>query len=68
MDYIQTDTPINPGNSGGPLISLKGELVGINAFRQIRDEGREVQEVNFAISGVSIRPFLSRASAQALTR
>jgi serine protease Do len=29
-DFIQTDAPINPGNSGGALISLKGELVGIN--------------------------------------
>jgi serine protease Do len=29
-DFIQTDAPINPGNSGGALISLKGELIGIN--------------------------------------
>jgi len=29
-DLIQTDTVINPGNSGGPLISLEGNLVGIN--------------------------------------
>ena len=29
-DLIQTDTVINPGNSGGPLISLAGNLVGIN--------------------------------------
>jgi serine protease Do len=29
-DFIQTDAPINPGNSGGALISLRGELVGIN--------------------------------------
>jgi serine protease Do len=28
--FIQTDAPINPGNSGGALISLKGELIGIN--------------------------------------
>jgi len=29
--FIQTDAPINPGNSGGALISLHGELVGINS-------------------------------------
>jgi Do/DeqQ family serine protease len=30
-DFIQTDASINPGNSGGALVSLKGELVGINS-------------------------------------
>jgi S1-C subfamily serine protease len=29
-DFIQTDAPINPGNSGGALVSLCGELVGVN--------------------------------------
>lgn len=29
--FIQTDAPINPGNSGGALISLRGELIGINS-------------------------------------
>ncbi len=30
QNFIQTDASINPGNSGGALVSLSGQLVGIN--------------------------------------
>jgi serine protease Do len=30
-DFLQIDAPINQGNSGGPLISVNGELIGINS-------------------------------------
>lgn len=29
-DFIQTDASINPGNSGGALLTIDGQLVGVN--------------------------------------
>ena len=44
-NFLQTDASINPGNSGGPLLSLKGEVVGVNTA--IRGNG--AQGIGFAI-------------------
>jgi len=52
-DLIQTDTVINPGNSGGPLISLDGQLVGINTavLRGGGGSGRpSIEGIGFAIN------------------
>lgn len=34
---IQTDVPLNPGNSGGPIVTEKGEIIGI-ASRKLRGD------------------------------
>jgi len=53
MLYIQTDTAINPGNSGGPLVSTKGEMVGLNTFISTQSGGSE--GIGFAIPGALVR-------------
>ena len=47
---VQTDTPLNPGNSGGPLLSLDGEIVGINTFGIIASEN-----LNFAVLETTVQ-------------
>ena len=57
---IQTDAAINPGNSGGPLLSLSGEVLGINTFRyETTRTGRPVEGIGFAVSEVTIMHQLS---------
>ncbi len=46
-DFIQTDAAINPGNSGGPLITLEGEVIGINTAIFSRSGG--YQGIGFAV-------------------
>lgn len=53
-DLIQTDAAVNEGNSGGPLVSLSGEVVGINQAIL-----RQAQSVSFAVSSSTAEPIIS---------
>jgi len=46
-DLIETSAAINPGNSGGPLVSMKGEVIGITSAK-VSSVG--VEGLGYAIS------------------
>ncbi len=39
LSFIQTDAAVNPGNSGGALVTIDGELVGVNTAIFTRSGG-----------------------------
>ena len=52
---IQTDAAINPGSSGGPILSMDGDILGINTFRIDQStSGRAAEGIGFAISGTTV--------------
>jgi Do/DeqQ family serine protease len=57
-DFIQTDASINPGNSGGALVTLDGQLVGINTAILSRTGGNI--GIGFAIPSNMMKTVMSQ--------
>lgn len=54
-NVVQTDAVVNEGNSGGPLVTLDGQLVGVNSTVR-----RDVPGQNFAIGVDRVRRVVPR--------
>ena len=62
-NQIQITAPIQPGSSGSPVLNKKGEVVGVVSMKlsdakMASTTGQVGQNVNFAVSGQTLKSFL----------
>ena len=57
--FLQTDAAVNPGNSGGALVSVNGELVGVNTAIFSRSGGSN--GIGFAIPSEMVKRVVDAA-------
>ena len=60
-DVFRSDVTVNPGNSGGPMLSVDGEILGINTFMSTYGQGNAY---GYAIPESAVRAFASRVSVE----
>jgi len=59
---IQTDAEINSGNSGGPLLSSRGEVIGVNS-QIARADGSTGNGIGFAIPSNTVKEVVAQLTA-----
>jgi len=62
-NQLQITAPIQPGSSGSPVLNAKGNVIGVVAMKlsdskMAQTTGQVAQNINFAISGQSLKAFL----------
>jgi uncharacterized protein len=67
-NQIQITAPIQPGSSGSPVLNKKGEIVGVVSMKlsdskMAKATGSVGQNVNFAVSGQTLKTFLDTHNA-----
>jgi S1-C subfamily serine protease len=58
---LQTSTSATHGNSGGPVLTEKGEVIGLLTFRGNTVNGQEVQGFNFIVPTSTAQEFVRQA-------
>jgi S1-C subfamily serine protease len=65
IEYIQHSAKINRGNSGGPLLSLRGDVIGVNVAVIVKArDGFPIDGVKLAIPLTDLRAALEKANAR----
>ena len=57
---IQTDAPINQGNSGGPLLSMRGQVIGVNTQIRTAEIGSGFVGIGFAVPSNTVKDVVAQ--------
>jgi S1-C subfamily serine protease len=60
---IQTDAQINSGNSGGPLLSARGEVIGVNSQIARADGSSGNVGIGFAVPSNTVKEVVAQLTA-----